>query len=150
VIANAGPSVELLRFVEHVHGHFGWLTAAALVHPAIVLRRPERRARLATTLATLFATATGMVGAWLYPSYRQIVKRALFVQSPRVGWLFERKEHLAVAAIAFAWLGLLLHLRGDPSDRATTRAAHLAYVFAAIFAVVVASFGTVVAATRTF
>ncbi|MDB5220684.1 MAG: hypothetical protein JWO86_8611, partial [Myxococcaceae bacterium] len=30
--------LEATRLMEHVHGHLGWLAAATLVHPAIVLR----------------------------------------------------------------------------------------------------------------
>lgn len=147
---EASPSLELLRVVEHVHGHLGWLAAAALVHPAIVLRNPARRARLAAAMSTGFASLTGVLGAWLYPWYRQILKRALFVQSTRAGWMFERKEHLAVAALAFAWIGLVLHLRAREGGVSIARAAHRAYVAAALFAIVVAALGTFVAATRTF
>lgn len=144
------PNVDLLRFVEHIHGHLGWLAAASLVHPAIILRNPRRRARLAVVLSTALATIAGSMGAWLYPHYRELLKRALFVQSTRVGWMFERKEHLAVAALGLAWVGLVLHLSARDEAPAIARAAHRAYVASAIFALIVAALGTYVAATKTF
>jgi hypothetical protein len=147
---HLAPSTDLFRFVEHIHGHLGWLAAAALVHPAIILKNPRRRARLAVVLSTLFVTLTGAIGAWLYPAYRELLKRALFVQSTRAGWMFERKEHLAVAAIAFAWIGMILHLNAREDAPAIARAAHRSYVASAIFAVIVAALGTYVAATKTF
>ena len=52
-----------MRVLEHVHGHIGWLAALALVHPAILLRRPRCRAMLAAGAATLLATLAALLGA---------------------------------------------------------------------------------------
>jgi hypothetical protein len=142
-------SVETLRLLERVHGHLGWLAAAALIHPAIILRRNNRRAVLSVTLATLFVTLTGVLGAWIYPSYSKLVRRAVYLSSMRHGLLFERKEHLAFAAIALAWAGCLLHLSSrDSAPR--QRAAHVAFVCSAALTVVVATLGTIVGAFRSF
>lgn len=159
MIAPALPSLVVLRAVEHLHGHLGWLAVAALAHPAFLLRNPRRRAPLVAVAATSLVTVVGALGAWLYPSYRVVIKRALFVESTAVGYLFERKEHLAVAVVAFAWVGMILHLRArlggvDASPRESreslAKAAHVAYVAAAIVAFAVATLGTIVASTRTF
>lgn len=145
----------VLRLAEHVHGHMGWLSAAALLHPAILLRNPQRRAPLAVLLTTALVTATGLLGAWIYPEYRVRLKQALFIHTPAIGWLFERKEHLAVGAIGFAWIGCIAHLSaksfGDASlERTVSVIAFRAYVIAVVLCVAVASIGVAVATTSTF
>lgn len=142
------------RVLEHVHGHLGWLATAALVHPAILLRRAHRRSLLSAASATLIASGAGALGAALYPCYREIIKPVLFAASPRIGWAFERKEHLAIGAIALAWAGLAAHW-GEPRASAGTRlalrrAALVAYTGAAALALVAATLGVVVACARSF
>lgn len=143
-----------LRLLERVHGHLGWLTVAALLHPAILLRRPTRRAPLAASLATLLTTLTASLGALAYPSYRALLKQALFREHPAIGWSFERKEHLAVGVFAFAWVGLVAHLAAprlpEPERPRVAAVAHRAYAIAAGFAAVVAGIGTVVSVVGTF
>lgn len=147
-------SLLALRALEHVHGHLGWLTVIALVHPAILLRRPARRAPLAAMLATLLVTVTAALGAATYPSYRTLLKQALFKETPTIGWMFERKEHLAIGVLAFAWAGLVAHLWAPRFEgEARLRLASLAwraYAIAAAFAALVAGIGTLVAVTTSF
>lgn len=148
-------AIPILRVLERVHGHLGWLAAVALVHPAILLRNPARRARLSAILATAAATAAAALGAGIYPAYRRQIKQHLFIESPTLGWLFERKEHLAVAVVAFAWVGCLTHCAAAwfPTRELTTtmrRTAHRAYCIAAAFAVAVALLGVAVASKRSF
>src|SRR5450432_3627328 len=98
-----------LRTLEHIHGHLGWLSTLALFHPALLLRSRSRRALLAAALATGLVTLTGLLGVCLYPPYRSLVKPAIFAASPVVGNAFERKEHLAMAVVVLAWVGLTAH-----------------------------------------
>jgi len=140
---------DSLRLLERVHGHLGWLAAAALIHPAIVLRNPRRRARLSAVLSALFATAAGAFGALIYPSYSRGVRRVIYTASLRYGLLFERKEHLAFAALALAWAGCLLHVSAEKDER-RARAAHLAFVASAALTVAVAAMGTLIASFRSF
>jgi hypothetical protein len=133
----------------------GWLSAAALLHPAILLRNPKRRAKLAVTLATALVTAGGLLGVWIYPEYRSRLKQALFIHTPTIGWLFERKEHLAVGAIGFAWVGCIAHLSArtfedEALQRTASVMAHRAYVISFVLAVAVGCLGVVVATTSTF
>jgi hypothetical protein len=144
-----------LRVAEHIHGHMGWLSAAALLHPAIWLRNPMRQARLAVLLTTGFVTATGFLGAWIYPEYRARLKQAIFIHAPTAGWLFERKEHLAVGAIGFAWIGCIAHLtarsfEGEELKRSVSVMAHRAYVIAFVLGLAVACLGVAVATHSTF
>jgi hypothetical protein len=146
-------SLEVLRVLERIHGHLGWLAAIALIHPAVLLRNPRRRARLSAVLATATTTLTVALGAFIYGDYSRLLRREIYLASMRHGFLFERKEHLAFAAVGLAWAGCALHLgaRGDdPGANARARAAHLAYVGAALLTILVASMGIVVAAFRSF
>ena len=143
-----------LRVLERMHGHLGWLTVLALLHPAVLLRRPGRRAGLAASLSTGLVTLTCVLGATIYPSCRRLLKQALYQTTPAIGWWFERKEHLAVGVLTFAWVGLLAHLAAPgfaPEQRPRVAAlAWRAYVLAAGLAAVVATVGTIVSVTTTF
>lgn len=147
--------MNVLRLLEHVHGHLGWLAVAALLHPAILLRDPTRRARLSTLFATLFLLLAGGLGVSLYPEYRSRLKQQLFVHAPALGWCFERKEHLAVGALAFAIIGCIAHwstqrIADDALRTTVAQAAHRAYVVAFVLSLGVAIFGVAVAVTTTF
>ena len=144
-----------IRVLEHVHGHLGWLGVAALLHPAIPLRNPKRRAPLAVVITTALVVATSLLGFYIYPEYRARIKHDIFVETPRLGWLFERKEHLAVGALAFALVGCIAHLSLPvfaevDTRRTVARLAHRAYVVAAALATMVAAFGVAVASYRSF
>jgi len=142
-----------LRLLEHVHGHFGWLSVVALSHPAVLLRARPRRALLSAALATTLVTLTGAAGALLYPAYRTQVKVAVFSASTAYGNAFERKEHLAVAAVALAWVGLAAHIaecRQRSLYLVSGRVSFLAYASAALLSLVSATLGVAVAAFRSF
>jgi hypothetical protein len=142
-----------LRLFEHVHGHLGWLSTLALCHPAVLLRSGRRRALLAAAIATALVTLTGLLGALIYPAYRAVLKPAIFQASSAMGNAFERKEHLAVAVVALAWVGLIAHFSECRSRTVTpgrTRIAFIAYSGAAILALASAGLGLAVAAFRTF
>lgn len=148
-------ALGLARVLTHVHGHLGWLAAAALAHPAWLLRGGRRRARATVAFSTTFTTVVVGLGLWLYPHYRACIKHELFVEAPAFGWLFERKEHAAFGAFFFAWAGFLAHaaapLAGGPeARRALARAAWVAFVCAALLALGAAAAGTAVASVRGF
>ena len=145
---------DIVRVAEHVHGHAGWLAAAVLVHPAIILRKSRRKAHLAVALAAVIPTLVGALGAWIYGPYRDRIKQGIFIESRAIGLLFERKEHFAFAAILLGWAGACaygLALRAEEPLREGLRTfAFRAFVAAAALAVVVAVLGTIVASFRTF
>jgi hypothetical protein len=146
--------IDTLRLAEHVHGHVGWLTAALLVHPAIVLRSPKRRAHLAVGLATAAVTIVAALGAWLYVAYRARLKQPIFTEAPLVGLAFERKEHLAFGAVLLAWAGCAAYFAAPGASDAVRlrlrRIAFCAFIAAAALAIVVAAIGTWVAIFRSF
>lgn len=147
--------IDPLRLLQRIHGNLGWLAALALLHPAWLLRRRERRARLACILATSLVTLSGALGAYLYPDYRVLLKQEIFLHAPRIGWAFERKEHLALGAIVLAWAGLAAHLAAlKARDRGIrhplARAAHISYVAAAGLAFATGILGILVASYRSF
>ena len=141
-----------LRLLERVHGHLGVLTAAALAHPAIVLRRPGRRANLAVGLAAGLPVMTAALGIALYPTYRERLKQGIFIDARGFGYAFERKEHLAFGVVALALCGAAAYVRGraGDADPRVARAAHIAFVAAFAMAIATACLGTAVASFRSF
>ena len=147
--------MDLLRLTEHVHGHLGWLAAALLVHPAIVLRDRRRRAHLAVILSSVLVTVASSIGAWIYVAYRDQLRQAIFISSPAIGLLMERKEHLAFASLVFAWAGTAAYFGAPRAKEENTRVtlrtiAFRAFVCSAALAIVVAVLGTIVAVHKSF
>jgi hypothetical protein len=143
----------VVRVIERVHSHVGWLAVLALAHPAVLLRHPRRRVWGVAVAATALVTATAALGAFMYPRYRLAVKPLLLTTAPAVSALFERKEHLGVAALVLAWTGLFalaLARRRDGQAAALGRLAFVSYSGAALVAVLAASAGLIVGAHRSF
>jgi hypothetical protein len=148
-------STLFLRVLEHIHGHLGWTSVAALLHPAILLRNPKRRSRVSVSLATGFVVVTALLGGCIYPEYRDRIKQHIFIEAPKLGWMFERKEHLAVGVVAFALVGCVSHLGlpsvSDEAIRQTfARLAHRAFVVAFVLALIVAVLGVSIATFKSF
>lgn len=147
-------TIDVVRLAEHLHGHLGWLAAALLVHPAVVLRDRRRRAHLAVGLATAFVTSASAIGAFVYVAYRDRLRHDVFVTWPAIGLLMERKEHLAFGALVLAWAGAAAYFgapRAEPPMRELLRTiAFRAFVCSAVLTVAVAILGTVVAVHRSF
>lgn len=142
-----------LRALEAMHGVLGVLAVGALLVPAVLTTARRGRFRVPIVIATLVASFAGAVGLFLYPSYSRLLKRAIYTASRTHGVMFERKEHLAVAAIAFAWAGCLAYVSTprEPESAASRAAfARWCFVFSASIAIVVAVMGTMVASLRTF
>lgn len=146
--------LDTLRSIEHVHGHLGWLAAASLAHPAVVLRDRKRRAHLAVVLSTSLVTVASGIGIWLYLAYTQRLKQGIFQTAPSIGLLFERKEHLAFGALLLAWAGAAAYFaapRASDALRTTLRTiAFRTFVAAAALSLVVAVLGTIVGVVRSF
>lgn len=141
----------LLRLLETIHGHFGILAVAALLHPTLLMRRGQAlssRTRLSVVLATLLVVMAFGLGLFLYGDYRALVKRDLFAIDPEAGYLFETKEHLAYTTIAFTLGGCVLGLFGR--EPRTRKLGAMFYACAFVMCLIVAGLGTYVAAKRGF
>jgi hypothetical protein len=101
-----------------------------------------------------FVTFTGALGVFLYPAYRDRVKQGLFIHAPDVGYLFERKEHLAFGAVLLAWAGTIAYvaaIRAEDPLRASLRTfAYRAFAFACALTLCTAVLGVAVAVVRSF
>ena len=146
--------LDLLRVQEHLHGHLGWLAAIALVHPAIVLRDARRRANWAVGLSVAVVTVAAALGVLMYEAYRETLRQPIFAAAPAFGYLFERKEHLAFGAVMLSWVGGISYVASSSANadvrESLRKAAHRAFIAAAVLAIATASLGTIVAAYRTF
>jgi len=141
-----------LRLLEHLHGHIACLATIALFHPVALLRNPNRRIFFAAATATLSVTFVAALGLVLYPSYRAQLKPAIFVASRALGLAFERKEHLAMAVVVLAWVGLFAHVAETkrPSGVGSFGLARFAYSASAALALLTAGLGISVAVGHTF
>jgi hypothetical protein len=143
-----------LRILVRLHGQLGALAVVALVHPAILLRDPRRGARLSVLLCAALVTSVFAGGLFLYPHYRAELRQEIFVASPTLGWAFERKEHLAFAAMVLAWVGAAAHLSvervGEGARARLARLAHRAFAAALLCAVAAAGIGVAVGGFRGF
>lgn len=92
------------------HGALGWAAAVGLGVVAVLALFCgwSRRIQLAAAAAVLVATLTAALGFVLEPAYEDRLRQRLFVRSPSLGWLFERKLHAAIVAVLLAWSGLFL------------------------------------------
>lgn len=146
-------SPDALRSVERLHAVAAWAATAALVATAWLCTRsgPVRRtARAVGAAAAVLVLAAGALGVTLHDPYRSRLRQRLFLDAPRLGWLFERKQHAAFAAILFAVsaLATLLRLgRGGSAeeDRHLRRSAVLAWTASAALALAASVASAVVA-----
>lgn len=160
-------SPSSLRAISAAHGALAWASIAAA--PAAVWlslrlaqaqgqgRAPLAARRLALTsaaLATALLVATGALGVVLHEPYQRSLRQRVFTQSPRIGWLFERKEHLAFGAVALAVAALAAlaanqlreRRRGGAPPDVLTRSLHGAAVRAYATSAILAAASAVLSA----
>lgn len=142
-----------LPLLEHLHGHFGVLAVALSFHPAILLwqGQPLSRGGRIAIYATLAMVASAFVlGLWIYPPYRDLVRHDLTLMNPEAAVLFETKEHLAWGALAAALGGGLAALWAPRSSIGLRRIAARAFLCAALLGLAVGLLGIHIASTHTF
>lgn len=149
-------SLEALRLLERAHAILAWIaTIALLISAVLALRRgPSTRGLLgAGALGGALLLGTGALGLLLDEGYRSRLRQRLFLSSPDLGWLFERKLHLAFGAALLFVAGLaslLAFRRAAPSaerSRALARAAKLGLAASALLALL-ASIASALVARR--
>lgn len=152
-------TVETLRRIAAIHGLLAWSAAALLLIAAALLARrrpPSTKTTNANTivisaLATALLAISGGLGILLHAPYLSRLRQRIFLSDPALGWLFERKTHLAFGALGLAFCGLAsllalafvgrrLALRTDVGPTSSLpialwRAAFAAYATSAAFSV---------------
>lgn len=119
-------TTETLRTIARLHAAVAWLATAALPAAAWSGRRAQRGAAWIGAAAAALVLAAGGLGLALDDDYRSRVRQRLFLASPSLGWLFERKQHLAFGAIALgvsaaATLAALRRVEARPGSEALAR-----------------------------
>lgn len=140
--------------LEKIHGHVSLLAVALCWHPVAALRRARRPSRwtlLTGWLGSGLLTVTVALGWWIYPPYRQDLKRDLYLASPFWGNAFEVKEHWAHYAWCFAIAGAVAlwfaYRRTDPTMK---RVAWWSYLWAGLLGLGVGLLGIAVASVNGF
>lgn len=146
----------VLRSLEGAHAVVAWAaTIALLVTAWIVVRSTSTRraARRAGATAIGLVCAAAALGLALHDPYRSRLRQRLFLGSPALGWLFERKQNAAFAAV-FLGLSAMCTLvcleRGGPyapGARDLRRSAALAWTASAALALA-ASIASAIVARR--
>jgi hypothetical protein len=149
-------SREQLLSLERVHAIAAWAATAAIALSAWLFVRSSPWRRWAGAAAAVLALGAAGTGLWLHDPYRSRLRQRLFVDAPSLGWLFERKQHLAVAAVLLALSALATpeRLSPDPTDalgsRDLRRAAALAWTSSALLALAASIASTIVARRASF
>jgi hypothetical protein len=101
-------SPAVLHLVAQAHAVVAWIATAALAValPLLIRARASRVTLAVSAAAAIAVTFAAGLGVLLDATYRSRIRQKLFVRSPSLGWLFERKEHLAFGAILLAWCAL--------------------------------------------
>jgi len=142
-----------LPLLEHLHGHLGVLAVALLFHPAILLWQGQplsRGGRWAIYATLAMITCAFVLGLWIYPPYRDLVRHDLTLMNPEAALLFETKEHLAWGALAAALGGSLAALLAPRTAVGIRRIAARAFACAALLGLAVGLLGIHIASIHTF
>jgi hypothetical protein len=148
-------NVETLRAVERAHAISAWAATALSIAAAGLFASSSRRARPVGVLAATLVVVTGALGFALNDPYRARIRQKLFLASPSLGWLFERKLHAAFAAVLFAVCaiaaqGALARRVDGPTVRELTRSALLAWTACAALALAASVASAIVARSAHF
>lgn len=99
-------SAAALRTLASVHAALAWLSLAGLAAALLVLWRRRAAALFVLPAAALLAAAAFATGAMLHGPFQRELRQRLFLEANALGWLFERKEHVAFGALALSWCAL--------------------------------------------
>ncbi len=133
-------SPEALRSLVRWHALLAWAATAGLFAAAWLFARASPVRRAAGAAAVGLVLVAGGLGLALSDPYRARLRQRLFVDAPGLGWLFERKLHLAFAAVFLAVSALAMTLRldrepaGSVAARDLRRAAALGWTASAALA----------------
>lgn len=151
-------SPEALHTLERAHGLVAWSATVGLIAAAAlaVRRGRARAASRVAALAAILLTAAAALGLWIHPAYDAHLRQRLFIRSAQLGWMFERKHHLAVVAVLLTWSALFSlfaasPLRAsDPARSELARATTVGLVASAALALTASVLGALVARVAHF
>jgi hypothetical protein len=146
-------SVLLTRILETLHGHAAVLAAAALAHPALLLRKGAPlswRTRLAIALTVAMVVVAFASGLVVYPAYIDRVRVQLFLRSRTAGLLFETKEHLAYCVTALTLGSGVAAWFAPRESRDLRQVAAVGFAAAAVLCLVAVGLGTFIAGVHGF
>ncbi|MFO0592470.1 MAG: hypothetical protein U0441_33310 [Polyangiaceae bacterium] len=89
-----------LRTLVVVHGWLAWGAFLPLVGALVLFGSRRSIARGLLGGSMVCAVAAFVTGAWLHAPFQSRLRQKLFLMSTALGWLFERKEHVAFGALA--------------------------------------------------
>lgn len=89
-----------LRSLSTLHGALAWAAVASLVVSLAAAWRARRWLFPAILVAAALSTGAFATGITLHGPFQSKLRQKLFLASAPLGWLFERKEHLAFGALA--------------------------------------------------
>lgn len=141
------------RILEALHGHAAALAAAALVHPALLLRKGapmSSRTKLAVGLTVAMVVSAFGSGLFIYGAYVDQVRVQLFLESERAGLLFETKEHIAFGVTAISVGAAVCAFSAPKEARALRQGAAVAFAVAAVLCLVTSGLGTFIAGVHGF
>lgn len=131
-------SLVELRWLARVHGVIAWGATAAVLLAAVLALASARRAAgrgvvAASAGAVALLSAAAAAGLALDLPYRGRLRQRVFLDdayahAPSLGWLFERKLHLAFGATALAWCALALLGAAALARRRALEVGHIADV----------------------
>jgi hypothetical protein len=148
-------SLEALRSLARLHAWTAWLATLALGIAALLHARGRRGSSAMGAIAAALVLATSAIGLAMHDGYRARIRQKLFIASTTLGWLFERKQHLAfgatlLAVSATASSFAALRAVDRVFARELRRAALVGWVASAALALAASSASAIVARTMRF
>jgi hypothetical protein len=146
-----GLSVAALA---RVHGVLAWIAIVALGAALIAMWKRPGVARALVPAAALSGGLAFASGVALHLPFQSKLRQPLFLMSNLLGWLFERKEHVAFGALALlvcglsAWIGAWRAAGRDDEIAAHLRRASMTALCGALAFEVLAAAVSVAAAAR--
>ena len=149
---------DTIETLARLHGVTAWASTVALAGVAILFLRSRRAASpmpaWASPIALALTATTSALGVLVHDPYRSELRQKLFLASTKLGWLFERKLHLAFGCALLASLALAstsaLRRATEGSRRDLARSAALGWIVSALFALAASVISAVVAKHRHF
>lgn len=89
-----------LRALSQVHAAVAWAAVVALGAAIVGVGWRIRRAWIGAAIAGALGAGAFATGAMLHLPFQGKLRQKLFLMSSSLGWLFERKEHVAFGAVA--------------------------------------------------